>query len=153
VLRIWLWPSNLSQQQILAAVVQIRSSGAPLTADALQQHLLADAKLWANLPPSHAMAQELAPAADSAVQLTEKQTTAHYVLTGALTGKGPAYAWYHKSELVAGPPSPNAPAHSPGCSATSQYPVRSDWVFTGADLDDASDKLNNYALQLAKVRG
>jgi len=31
--------------------------------------------------------------------------------------------------------------------------VRSDWVFTGADLDDASDKLNNYALQLAKVRG
>jgi hypothetical protein len=190
VLRIWMWPSNLSQQQVLAAAAQVRASGvalvddpaeqqwthvlswdgsqwmllkagdaspvslgAPLTADALKQHLPADAKLWANLPPSHEMAQELAPAADSAVQLTEKLATAHYALAGVLTSKGPAYAWYHKSELAAGPPSPDAPAHSPGCSATSQYPVRSDWVFAGADLDDASDKLNNYALRLAKVRG
>ena len=99
--------------------------------------------------------QELAPAADSAVQMADKMATAHYALAGVLTSKGPAYAWYHKSELAAGPPSPDAPAHSPGCSATSQYPVRSDWVFAGAgaDLDDASDKLNNYALRLAKVRG
>jgi hypothetical protein len=191
-LRIWLWPSNLSQQQILAAAGQVQASGAalvndpaeqqwthvlswdgsqwmllkagepspvslgaPLTADALRQHLPSDAKLWANLPPSHEMAQELAPAADSAVQLADKMATAHYALAGVLTAKGPAYAWYHKSELAAGPPSPDAPAHSPGCSATSQYPVRSDWVFAGAgtDLDDASDKLNKYALRLAKVRG
>ena len=191
-LRIWLWPSNLSQQQVLAAAAQVQASGvalvddpaeqpwthvlswdgtqwmllkagdaspvslgAPLTADALKQHLPADAKLWANLPPSHEMAEELAPAADSAVQLADKMATAHYALAGVLTKKGPAYAWYHKSELAAGPPSPNAPAHSPGCSATSQYPVRSDWVFAGAgaDLDDASGKLNKYALRLAKVRG
>jgi hypothetical protein len=190
VLRIWLWPSNLSGQQVLAAAAQVQASGAslvsdpaeqqwthvlswdgsqwmllkagdaspvslgaPLTADALKQHLPADAKLWANLPPPHEMAQALAPAADSAVQMADKLATAHYALAGALTSKGPAYAWYHKSELAAGPPSPIAPAHSPGCSATSQYPVRSDWIFAGADLDDASDKLNNYALRLAKVRG
>ena len=190
LLRIWLWPSNLSQQQVLAAAAQVQASGvtlvndpaeqqwthvlswdgsqwmllkagdaspvslgAPLTAAALKQHLPADAKLWANLPPSQEMAQELAPAADSAVQMADKMATAHYALAGVLTSKGPAYAWYHKSELAAGPPSPNAPAHSPGCSTTSQYPVRSDWVFAGADLDDASDKLNKYALRLAKVRG
>ena len=72
-----------------------------------------------------------------------------------LTEDGPAYAWYHKSELAAGPPAPNAPAHSPGCSATSQYPVRSDWVPIGsaAAIDSASAKLNNYALLLAKVHG
>jgi hypothetical protein len=192
VLRVWLWPSNLSQQQVLAAAAQINASGVTLVTDpaeqpwthvlswdgsqwtllkagdtspvslgasltdgALKQHLPAVAKLWANLPPSHEMAQELAPAADSAVQLAPKQATANYVLAGALTSKGPAYAWYHKSEMAAGPPSPNAPAHSPGCSATSQYPVRSDWVVAnaGADLDDVSAKLNNYALRLAKVRG
>jgi hypothetical protein len=192
VLRIWLWPSNLSGQQVLAAAGQVQASGAtlvddpaeqqwthvlswdgsqwmllkagdnspvglgaPLTADALKQHLPADAKLWANLPPSKEMAQEIAPAADSAVQMADRMAAAHYVLAGVLTAKGPAYAWYHKSELAAGPPSPDAPAHSPGCSTTSQYPVRSDWVFagTGADLDDASDKLNKYALRLAKVRG
>jgi hypothetical protein len=192
VLRIWLWPSNLSQQQVLATASQVRASGAALvddpaeqpwthvlswdgsqwillkagdtspvslgatlTADALKQHLPAGAKLWANLPPSHEMAAELAPGADSAVRMADKMATAHYVLAGVLTSKGPAYAWYHKSDLAAGPPSPNAPAHSPGCSAHSQYPVRSDWVFVGAgsDLDDASDNLNKYALRLAKVRG
>jgi hypothetical protein len=191
VLRIWLWPSNLSQQQILAAAAQVQASGATLvddpaeqqwthvlswdgsqwmllkagdaspvslgaslTADALKQHLPAGAKLWADLPPSREMAAELAPAADSALQMTGKMTTAHYVLAGVLTAKGPAYAWYHKSELAAGPPSPDAPAHSPGCSTNSPYPVRSDWVFSGAgaDLDEVSDKLNQYALRLAKVR-
>jgi hypothetical protein len=191
-LRVWMWPSNLSEQQVLAAAGQVRASGADLvvdpaeeqwtyvlswdgsqwmllkagdaspvslgatlTADALKQHLPAGAKLWANLPPSKEMAQELVPAADSAVQMADKMATAHYALAGVLTSKGPAYAWYHKSELAAGPPAPDAPAHSPGCSATSQYPVRSDWVFAGAgaDLDDVSEKLNKYALRLAKVRG
>ncbi|MFZ0338193.1 MAG: caspase family protein [Terracidiphilus sp.] len=192
VLRIWMWPSNLSQQQVLAAASQVQASGAALvddpaeqqwthvlswhgsqwmlqkagdaspvslgatlTADALKQHLPAGAKLWANLPPSHQMAAELTPAPDSAVQMADKMSTAHYVLAGVVTSKGPAYAWYHKSALAAGPPSPDTPAHSPGCSTSSPYPVRSNWVFAGAgaDLDDAGDKLNKYALRLAKVRG
>ena len=192
VLRVWLWPANLSEQQILAAAAEIEASGAslvsdpaeqpwthvlrwdgsqwtllkagdtspvslgaPLTASALKLRLPADAKLWADLPPSHELAQQLAPAANSAVQLTANLATAHYVLAGVLTGDGPAYAWYHKSELAAGPPSPNAPPHSPGCSAASQYPVRSDWVpiADASAMDAASAKLNNYASLLAKVRG
>ena len=80
---------------------------------------------------------------------------AQYVLTGVLTADGPAYAWYHKSELAAGPPSPNAPPHSPGCSATSPYPVRTDWVSVAnaAAIDPGSAKLDNSAPLLAKVHG
>ncbi len=113
--------------------------GAPLTAQALKQNLPAGAKLWANLPPSKALAAKLTPAGSgSAVQLADNLTNAMYALTGVLTANGPSYAWYHKSELAAGPPSPTAPAHSAGCSATSQYPVRTDWVpVGGADAIDA----------------
>jgi hypothetical protein len=192
-LRVWLWPSNLSQDDVLAAAMQVQAAsaalvsdpaeqqwthvlswdgknwtlqqagsssavslGAPLAADALKQHLPTGAKLWVNLPPSRELAQKLAPTgSDSAVQSADNLATAHYALTGVLTEDGPAYAWYHKSELAAGPPAPNAPAHSPGCSATSQYPVRSDWVPIGsvAAIDAASAKLNNYSLLLAKVHG
>ncbi len=192
-LHVWLWPSNLSQDQILAAVAQVRASGAalvsdpaeeqwthvlnwdgsnwmlqqagavspvnigsPLTADGIKQHLPAGAKLWVNLPPSHDLAAKLAPAGtDSAVQPADTLANAHYALTGVVTADGPAYAWYHKSELAAGPPSSTAPAHSPGCSATSQYPVRTDWVSVGsADaVDSGSTKLNNYSSLLAKVHG
>jgi hypothetical protein len=192
-LHVWLWPSNLSEDDILAAAMQVQASGAslvsdpaeqqwthvlswdgknwtlqqagssslinlgsPLTADAIKQHLPAAAKLWVNLPPSRELAAKLAPTGSgSAVQSALNLATAHYALTGVLTEDGPAYAWYHKSELAAGPPAPNAPAHSPGCSATSQYPVRSDWVPIGsaAAIDFDSAKLNNYALLLAKVHG
>jgi hypothetical protein len=130
--------------------------GAPLTAQAIKQNLPAGARLWVNLPPSKELAAALTPSgADAAVQPADSLINAHYALAGVLTANGPAYAWYHKSELAAGPPLPNAPAHSPGCSATSQYPVRTDWVSIGsADAIDAgSTKLNNYASLLAKVHG
>jgi hypothetical protein len=192
-LHVWLWPSNLTEDQILAAVGQVRASGAalvsdpaeeqwthvlswdgshwmlqqagsasavsigaPLTADGIKQHLPAGAKLWVNLPPSHDLAAKLAPAsADSAVQPADSLANAHYALTGVLGTDGPAYAWYHKSELAAGPPSSAAAPHSPGCSATSQYPVRTDWVaIDNADaIDSGSAKLNNYSSLLAKVHG
>jgi hypothetical protein len=72
-----------------------------------------------------------------------------------LTAHGPAYAWFHKSELAAGPPASGSGGHSPGCSATSQYPVRSDWVgmSNAGALEDGSAKLNNFASLLAKVHG
>jgi hypothetical protein len=192
-LRIWMWPSNLSQDEIVAAAAQAQASGAtlvsdpaeeqwawvlnwdgshwmlqqagaaagvslgaPLTADAIKQHLPAGAKLWVNLPPSRELAAKLKPGNNqSAVQSADNLAAALYALTGVVTANGPAYAWYHKSELAAGPPSANAPAHSPGCSATSQYPVRSDWVPVGsaAAIDDAGTKLNNYSSLLAKVHG
>jgi hypothetical protein len=192
-LTVWLWPSNLSETEILAAAAQVKASaatlvrdpaeqpwthmlswdgahwnlqqagatspvnlGAPLTAQAIKQNLPADARLWVNLPPAKELAAKLTPSeANSAVQVADSLSNALYALTGVLTANGPAYAWYHKSELAAGPPSPNAPPHSPGCSATSQYPVRSDWVpISSADfIDSGSTKLNNYSSLLAKVHG
>jgi len=192
-LLVWLWPSNLSEDQIDAAAAQAQASGttlvsdpteqqwthvlswdgtnwtlqqagsavpvtlgAPLIADAIKKNLPAGAKLWVNLPPSQELAAKLKPTgSDSAVQLASNMSLAHYALTGVLTADGPAYAWYHKSELAAGPPSPNAPPHSPGCSATSQYPVRTDWVPVGSAsaIDAAGTKLNHYSSLLAKVHG
>jgi len=189
-LRFWLWPATLSEDQILAAAMQVQASGATLVSDpaeqqwthmlnwdgtnwmlkdasadspvslgstltaaALKQHLPAGARLWANLPPSRELAAKLKPAVNSAVQSADNMAAANYALTGVVTENGPAYAWYHKSELAAGPPSPNAPPHSPGCSATSQYPVRTNWIPVGsaADIDPSGDKLMGFALRLAKV--
>lgn len=192
-LLVWMWPANLSEEQIDAAAAQAQASGAalvsdpaeqpwthvvswdgshwtlqqagsttkidlgaPLTADAIKHNVPAGAKLWVNLPPSQELAAKLKPTgAESAVQVADNLSLAHYALTGVVTADGPAYAWYHKSELAAGPPLPNAPPHSPGCSTTSPYPVRTDWVPVGSvsAIDAASAKLNNYASLLAKVHG
>ena len=117
---------------------------------------LAARKLWANLPPPKELALKLTYGGKgSAVQPAENLAAAHYVLAGVLTAEGPAYAWYHKNELAAGTTRGNAPAHSPGCSATSQYPVRSDWVpMAGAEaIEPGSAVLNKHASLLAKVHG
>ena len=132
------------------------SLGAPLTAQALKQHLPAGAKLWVNLPPSRELAAKLAPDdRNSAVQAAPDLAGAHYALAGVLTPDGPAYAWFHKSELAAGPPASVSTVHSPGCSATSQYPVRSDWVpiIDLSALDQGGAVLNKFASLLAKVHG
>ena len=192
-LRVWLWPSNLSEADFLAAAGQIKAAGvtlvgdpaeepwthvlswdganwtlqeagapkpvmlgARLTATVLKGRLPVGAKLWANLPPSRKLAEKLLPNdPNSAVQNAVDLAGANYALTGVLTADGPAYAWYHKTELAAGPPAAGAALHSPGCSATSPYPVRSDWVtVSGAtDVDDSGAKLQKYASLLAKVHG
>ena len=193
-LRVWLWPSNLSQQDILAAASAVQAAGVPSVADpakssrgptfsagtaktgpsrkagaptadllgpqlsaaALKQHLPADARLWVNLPPPHELAARLIPNDPaSALQLAPEMTSADYALAGVLTPDETAYAWYHKTELAAGPPASAATDHSPGCSSTSQYPVRTDWVpmAGSADLDKSSEALGKYASLLAKVHG
>jgi len=192
-LHIWMWPSNLSIQEIVAAADTVSSSGVAfvsdpaeepwshilawngkswtlekagesstadlgpqLKAEALKQSLPAGAKLWVNLPPPKELAAKLAPADPvSAVQMSPAMTGADYALTGTLTADGPAYGWYHKNELAAGPAASTVHDHSPGCSAKSQYPVRSDWVdMTGlADLDKGVTSLNKYASLLAKLHG
>lgn len=130
------------------------SLGTVLAADALRRNLPADAKLWAMLPAPKDLAQKLLTGG-SAVQMTQDLATAHYALAGAISADGPVYAWYHKNELAAGPVPTGGSAHSPGCSATSQYPVRTEWV----RLDDASEleragaTLSRYAMLLAKVHG
>lgn len=130
--------------------------GPTLTANTLKQHLPAGAKLWVNLPPSRELSAKLIPdEVGSAVQAAPDLVGAHYALAGVLNANGPAYAWFHKSELAAGPPASGSPAHSPGCSATSQYPVRSDWVsITGlSGLEEGGAALNKFASLLAKVHG
>lgn len=130
--------------------------GMKLTAEVLKQSLPSGSKLWANLPPPRELATRILPVdAKSAVQRAADLTGADYVLAGTVTQDGPAYAWYHKSELAAGPPAAIAHDHTPGCSTKSPYPVRSDWVdLTGlADLGDGVAALGKYASLLAKVHG
>ena len=129
--------------------------GATLTASTLQHQIPAGAKLWINLPPPKELAAQLLPADSGAVQSAPNLATAEYALTGVLTADGPAWAWFHKSDLAAGPSAPNAPPHSPGCSATSQYPVRSDWVAipNAAAVEQGAVTLNRYASLLGKVHG
>ena len=130
--------------------------GVTLTAAALKQNVPADARLWVNLPPPKELAAKLdLLAGNSMVQGVDNVANADYVLAGSLSANGPAWAWYHKAEFLKGPPEANAPKHSPGCSATSNYPVRTDWVAIGdaASLADAGDRLNEHASRLAKLAG
>lgn len=192
-LRIWHWPSNLSQDEILAAAAEIRSAGvvfvsdpaeepwthmlswdgsnwtlqqarkgAPvqlgpkLAASVLKEHLSAGSKLWVNFPPSRDLAAKLTLSDPGrAVQAAGDLAGAQYALTGTLTADGPAYTWFHKSELSADPRVRSTPGHSPGCSSTSQYPVRSDWVAVGgaAGVETGGAALNKFVSLLAKVHG
>jgi len=130
--------------------------GTQLTTDALKKHLPASARLWVNLPPPRELTAKLLPAdGNSAVQKSPDLARADYALTGTLTSDGPAYAWFHKSELSAGPPASIPADHSPGCSSTSQYPVRSGWVVVtdASGLDEGGKALNKSAGLLAKVHG
>jgi Caspase domain len=130
--------------------------GAKLTTADLKQHLAADAKLWVNLPPSRELAAKLAlHDNNSAVQIAPNVADANYILTATLTGDTPAYAWFHKQEFDAGPRAKSTADHTSGCSATSQYPVRSDWVplADAKAIDDGASSLNKYASLLAKVHG
>jgi hypothetical protein len=129
--------------------------GAALTADALH-HVPRGARLWANFPPPSELAAKLLPSDPaSAIQTAADLAGAEYALTGTITPNGPAWGWFHKNELAAGPPSPGAPPHSPGCSPTGQYPVRSDWVAmpNAGLIDQGAATLNRYASLLAKVHG
>ncbi|MGA7352180.1 MAG: caspase family protein [Acidobacteriaceae bacterium] len=130
--------------------------GATLTAAALKKKIPAGAKLWVNLPPSRELAAQLLPPdPNSAVQTVATLASAEYALTGILTANGPAWAWFHKNELAAGPPPPNPNHLTPGCSSTSPYPVRSDWVAMPdvSAMEKGAAALNRYASLLAKVHG
>jgi hypothetical protein len=130
--------------------------GATLTSAVVHQKVPAGAKLWVNFPPSRELASQLLPAdPNSAVQTAADLASAEYALTGVLTANGPAWAWFHKNELAAGPPDPKAAPHDPGCSPTSQYPVRSNWIaMSSADsMAQGAATLNRYAALLAKVHG
>ncbi|HSZ15450.1 MAG TPA: caspase family protein [Terracidiphilus sp.] len=130
--------------------------GWKLTADALKKNVPAGAKVWINLPPSQELGGKLnLHEKDSMVLGVADAGLADYVLAGTLTRDGPAWAWYHKAEFEKGPPDPHAPRHSPGCSSTANYPVRTDWVgiADASLLPGAAGKLSDYAARLAKLAG
>ncbi|HTB95425.1 MAG TPA: caspase family protein [Terracidiphilus sp.] len=130
--------------------------GANLTAESLKKSVPAGAKVWVNLPPPQELAATLnLHEENSMVQGVDSVANSDYVLAGSINENGPAWAWYHKAEFQKGPPEANASPHSPGCSSTSNYPVRTDWV-TIADASgvaEGADKLNEYTTRLAKLAG
>jgi hypothetical protein len=131
--------------------------GAKLSGDALKAHLLPKAKLWVDLPAPHELASSLQLGdANSEAQATNAIGEANYVLAGSMVKGDASYAWFHKNEFASGPPAATAaPDHSPGCSTTSPYPVRSDWVAVAdsATAAAAAQTLNTYSTRLAKIHG
>jgi hypothetical protein len=123
--------------------------GAQLTTAALKAHLAPGAKLWANLPPSKELAASLKLGdANSTAQTAASVADAGYILAGSIVKDGAGYTWFHKNEYATVPhPSSD---HSPGCSTTSPYPVRTDWV---AESATAGATLTDYSQRLAKVHG
>jgi hypothetical protein len=130
--------------------------GATFSADDLKAHLAATAALWADLPASREMANGLKLGdSNSEAQSTNSIGDANYVLAGSVVKGEPAYTWFHKNELASGPRVAVTTDHSPGCSATSPYPVRSDWITVadGAGASTAAETLNTYSQRLAKIHG
>lgn len=129
--------------------------GRELTAALLRRRVPSGAQVWVNLPPPRELAALLdLHRSTSLVQSVDDPADADYLLTGSLTGDGPSWAWYHHSDFEAGPPTGDQKT-SPGCSATSHYPVRSDWVPVAgpAEVQDAAYVLDNLSLRLAKLNG
>ncbi|HEY4380049.1 MAG TPA: caspase family protein [Acidobacteriaceae bacterium] len=130
--------------------------GAHVSGDALKAHLAPKAVVWVNLPAPRELAEKLKLGdASSEAQATTTMADASYVLAGSLVKGEASYTWFHKNESGVVPHPAVVPDHSPGCSTTSPYPVRSDWVAAGdgADLSTAAEKLNTYSMRLAKVHG
>ena len=93
--------------------------------------------------------------ANSTAQTAASVTDAAYVLAGSIVKGDPSYTWFHKNEFASVPHPSATPDHSPGCSATSPYPVRSDWVAAADDTaaPTAAETLNTFSMRLAKVHG
>lgn len=127
--------------------------GKTLTTESLKRELRPNARLWANLPPPTELSARLAlKSGGSLVQAAGSIKDADYILAGTLTASGPHWAWYHKSEFALGPHELTRD-HSAGCSTNSPYPVSSDWAALPdlTSLTDASSRLNEYAVRLAKI--
>jgi hypothetical protein len=122
----------------------------------LKPHVTAKTKLWVDLPASRELAESLKLSDPSSeAQATDAIGDASYVLAGSLVKGDAGYTWFHKNESAMVPKASATPDHSPGCSTTSPYPVRSDWV-TIADSAAApagAGMLNTYSSRLAKIHG
>ncbi len=93
----------------------------------------------------------------SAAQTTHDLSQAMYLLAGRVTGDGLAYTWYNRAELIAGRRTPQR--YGNGCSATSPYPIRTNWVpldkgsGTASPDEAPAAKLNELAVKLSRLNG
>jgi hypothetical protein len=152
------WQNSNSQKSEGSGAANIGAIvlGPTLSRTALQTKLPVDAVLWPNMPPSKELATRLS--ATGLVDSIRKANSIHeadYVLAGAVSKKGPMYTWIHREEFLNGPPVTISKNHSPGCSETSPYPVRTEWVDApdGENVANVSDSLSQTAARLAKVHG
>jgi hypothetical protein len=128
--------------------------GTRFTAEGLKSHLSPKSKLWLDLPASRELAAKLSLGdSNSAAQSASTIQDAAYVLAGSVDKGHATYTWFHKTEFSMVPKVSAAPDHSPGCSATSPYPVRADWVAADGAAATAAELLNTYSARLAKVHG
>jgi hypothetical protein len=130
--------------------------GPKFTSEALKAHLTPKTKLWVDPPASREMAAKLGfTDGNSVAQKAATMEDATYVLAGSVDKGHATYTWFHKTEFSTVPKLQAVPDHSPGCSATSPYPVRTDWVPVpdSAGASTAADSLNTYSARLAKVHG
>ena len=133
-----------------------RKLGAPLTAESLKKAASPNAKVWVDLPASTELAAKLGlDDSGGGTQSSNDLASANYLLAGSIVKGTPSYAWLHKDEYAKGPRNAVTRDHSPGCSATSPYPVRSDWVSTTdtSAPEAGAQTLNTYAVRLGKVHG
>jgi hypothetical protein len=130
--------------------------GAKVSADVLKMHISVKTRLWASLPASKELAGKLQLSdPNSAAQASHGIEDASYVLAGSINKGHATYTWFHKTEYALAPSASAAADHSAGCSATSPYPVRADWVSAAGDAGVAAsaEALNTYSTRLAKVHG
>jgi hypothetical protein len=125
--------------------------GTKVSAEALKAHTSVKTRLWADMPVSKELAEKLQLSdPDSAAQASHSLDDASYVLAGSINKGKATYTWFHKTEFELVPSVLSVADHSPGCSSTSPYPVRADWVPAG---DGTADILNTDSARLAKVHG
>jgi hypothetical protein len=150
-------PVRASQAISVAPELAVpRALGATLSGAKLKQALAPGALLWVDLPASAELAARLSLMdPTSAAQAATSESAAHYLLAGSLIEGRPAYAWFHRDEIAAGPRRGKTMDHSPGCSTTSRYPVRSEWVPAedSSAIPKTSESLKVYSMRLSRVHG
>ncbi len=126
--------------------------GVTLTAALLKAKVPTGALVWLNLPPPAEVATNLLMNDPrSAAQTTANESQAMYLLAGLVTDAGPAYAWYSRSELIAGRQTPVG--YGKGCSPDSPYPIRTNWISSSAADGQTAAELKQLAAKLAKLNG
>jgi hypothetical protein len=133
--------------------------GTVLAASALTSKLPSAAVVWFDPPlPSELAAMPVLNEEHSAARLTNDRGKAAYVVAGAASSDGLRYAWYDRGAFDSDVQTPKG--FGAGCSPTSAFPLRTNWVPLADDQktaltpdDDPVTQLTVAAQRLAKLNG